>query len=187
MLHCSQSGLADVFKFIEADLWHAPLRALAVQRFVRHQCRYQKRLVFGHHRRGFGIEQIAVFNGPHAKAHTAGDRLGGIGMRHHVGAPRIGFPHNRSNFVFRILQIPHRIGGRSDSAGAHDFDLRGTAPQLFPSGVLHGWDAVGNDRELARVHATGTTIGLPRAGSAVPVAPGLAQGTSGEKDARPRT
>ena len=109
-------------------------RAFVGQRFIGHQGRHHKGVVFFHDLSGCGIHQVAVLDRAHAALHRTADRARGVGVSHDVGARVARLFDGGADFFFRKAQEMDWIVWRSDTTRGHDFDLGGTLHDLFANG-----------------------------------------------------
>ena len=164
-------------------------RPLLDQRTVGHERGHRKGAVLGHHARSVFIDQVAVLDGAHAAAHGMHDRLGRVGMRHHVGMAVSGLGHDGADLVLGVAERIDRVGRRGHAAAGHDLDLRRAHLQFLAHGLAHRIHAVHHARHRAEAERAGAGLDgleMVAARPEVPVAAGLRHRAAADEQARPR-
>jgi hypothetical protein len=127
--------------------------ALVTQRGIGHQRGHQEGALFLHHPGAVLVQQVAVLDAAHARAHRARDGARRIGMRHDVGVGGLGLFADGGQFGQRILRAVDRVGGAGDAAAGHDLDLVGAVAHLLAHRAAHLGVAVGDGAEQAQAGA----------------------------------
>ena len=184
-LQGTQPDLPDVPQLVETDLRQAQLRTVVFEGLVGHQSGHRPGAALRAETGRFLVDQIYVLDRLHAVFHTTIDGFRRIGVGHDVGAPGGGFPDDRADFLFRILQVPYRIGGGCHAAGRHDLDLRCARAELVARCFADLGDAIGHNPEnVAALPAEAKRRALFANRAKVRVPARLAQGLAGIEDPR---
>src|SRR5262249_9201951 len=86
-----------------------------------------------------------VLDRAHAELDAAPDRARRMAVRGDVGPALGALVDDGADLVLAVLVHPDRIGGRGDTARAHDLDAVRALPELVPRRADAGVDAVGAD------------------------------------------
>ena len=169
----------------EANLGKAQFLAEAVHGVEGDQGRHDKGVGAGDVIGGGAVDQIAVLDRAHPEIDRAADRLGRIGVGHHIGMPGARLLDDRAHFIFAVLQVPHRVVGRGDTTRGHDLDLRCPFAQLVARRTATFRDAVGDAGEPGAALAASAADDRAGARPQIAVPAGLAQRLTRRKHPRP--
>ena len=92
------------------------------------------------------VDQVAVLDASDPGFDGPRYAPGIVNVHHYVRAPVFGRPHRRADLLFEKFGYVQRIVERCRAAAGHQFDLRGSLPQVFARRRRDGIGTVDNAR-----------------------------------------
>ncbi len=133
------------------------------------------------------VDQVSVFDASDSGFEGAGDSFRVVNVYHDVGSPVLGSLHGRADLRFEKFGHVQRIVQGCRAAPGHQFDLRGTLPQVFARGRHDGIGSVHDPRssEFLRMgqFAAAARVGVFVDHSEIPVSGRLGDHRSAGVDA----